>query len=140
MHVAAQILDAATDTAELTQQAGIAYGLTGMLRSLSFHAARGKLFLPRDLVTGEADAISGHRPAELKRAITRVESSAIEHLASAARIVIPRTVVGAVLPASLVPAYLSRLANNPDPLRGETEISQLRRQLIMLRAALLKRL
>ena len=49
MQIAAQILDPATDAVDLTQHAGIAYGLAGMLRSLSFHAARGKLFLPRDL-------------------------------------------------------------------------------------------
>jgi phytoene synthase len=144
MQIAARILDAGTVAAEFTREAGIAYGLAGMLRSLPFQALRGKLFLPLDLLAGESlsisDALSQKRPAELNRVVSLVISTAIEHLARARQIVIPEKALPAVLPASLVPAYLSRLANNPDPLRAGTDVSQLRRQLLVLRAALLKRL
>jgi 15-cis-phytoene synthase len=143
MQIATRILDAGADAAEVTREAGIAYGLAGMLRSLPFQALRGKLFLPLDLLAVHSlsisDAFSQKRPAELKRVVSSVISTALEHFARARQIVIPGKMLPAVLPASLVPAYLSRLANSLGPLRDESEISQLRRQLILLRAALLKR-
>jgi phytoene synthase len=141
MHIAAQIVDPAADTADLTREAGIAYGLAGMLRSLPFHFARGKLFLPADLLA--AGTLSGAIPAHSVDATTvvaKLSSAATHHLARARKSLVPRSVLPAVLPASLVPAYLLHLQNCGDPLRARTEISQLRRQLTILRAALLNRI
>ncbi|HEX3429243.1 MAG TPA: squalene/phytoene synthase family protein [Rhizomicrobium sp.] len=143
MRIAAGLLGAAGRATELILQAGIAYGLAGLLRSIPFHATRGKLFLPLSFVAGESvtalDVLSQKQRPALKRVINRVRSRALEHFAQARHVAIPRSVLAAVLPAALVPAYLSRLVKSADPLR-QAEISQLRRQVILLRAAMRQRL
>jgi phytoene synthase len=50
MRIAATLLNPRTAIDQLAREAGIAYGLTGILRSIPFHAARGKSFLPADLL------------------------------------------------------------------------------------------
>src|ERR1700691_3811843 len=46
--LAAQILG--VDAEAAAQPAGIAYGITGLIRALPVHAARGQLFVPQDLL------------------------------------------------------------------------------------------
>jgi phytoene synthase len=125
MRVAANILDAGAETGQLTCEAGIAYGLAGILRSIPFHAARGKALIPEHMqvVKGNAEVISN---------FARV---ARYHFEQARSMPIPRAIVPAILPASLVPAYLSRVTR-----RGCSEVSLFRRQLILLRAATFARL
>ena len=48
MSLAARLLGAEGGEDVLLREAGIAYGLTGMLRSAPFHLTRGRLFLPLD--------------------------------------------------------------------------------------------
>ena len=50
MRLAAQVLGAGKALEGLARRAGIAYALAGLLRSIPFHAARGKVFLPADLL------------------------------------------------------------------------------------------
>ncbi|HTT85374.1 MAG TPA: squalene/phytoene synthase family protein [Rhizomicrobium sp.] len=119
MRVAATLLNADAGVDDLAREAGIAYGLAGILRSMPFHAARGKSFLPADLLAARGD----------KGAIVQVANMARDHFEKARRLPIPRGVVPAILPASLVPAYLSRLIKN------RSDVSLFRRQLILLRAA-----
>jgi 15-cis-phytoene synthase len=116
MRIAAHLLDPDAVVDELAREAGIAYGLAGILRAVPFQAARGKSFLPTDQPNFEA--------------VSAVASAARSHLERVRRISIPRGVVPAILPASLVPAYLAR----------RTDISLFRRQLILFRAATLGRL
>ncbi len=125
MRIAAIILDPDAEIGELTREAGIAYGLTGILRSVPFHAARGKTLLPADLLAANGET----------GAISHVAHAARNHFARARRLSVPKLVAPAVLPASLVPAYLSRLARH-----DKSEVSLLRRQLTLLRAAMLDRL
>ena len=49
MRLAARILGGDAPHDALAREAGIAYGLAGLLRSLPFHAARRKIFLPQML-------------------------------------------------------------------------------------------
>jgi phytoene synthase len=138
MRLAAKLLDSTVDAVELTREAGIAYGLTGMLRAVPFHAARGKLYLPENLVAAEsvtcAAALAGKSAAALQRVVEKVAACAIHHLGCAKTMDVPPTIVPAILPAALVPAYRRRL-NDPDPLRARPDVSQLRRQITLLRAA-----
>jgi len=139
MQMAARVLDSTRDTTELTREAGIAYGLTGMLRSVPFQAARGKLFVPENLLAEESvtpsDALAGKSPAALRRVVDKVSACAIQHLVHGKTLALPRTILPAVLPAALVPAYHARLTNS-DPLRATRDLLQVRKQFILLRAAL----
>jgi phytoene synthase len=85
MRLAARVLGAEAAHDELAHEAGIAYGLAGLIRAQSVHRAPGKIFL-RDVTTAAADAR--------------------EHLAKARRLPKPRDALAAFLPAALVPLYL----------------------------------
>lgn len=122
MRIAAFLLDSNSMVEELAREAGIAYGLTGILRSISFHAARGRSFLPADMLAAEGET----------GAISQVASAARNHFERARRLPVPKLVAPAVLPAALVPAYLSLVTRR--------DVSLFRRQLILFRAATLGRL
>jgi len=141
MGMAARLVAGTGAAVDLINEAGISYGLAGMLRSLAFQARRGQVLLPADLLAMEslstADIFQEKNSGKLKRVLGTVESCALDHFRRAKQSAVPRALLPAVLPASLVPAYLSRLARNVDPLRDRTDISRLCRLLIVLRAALL---
>jgi phytoene synthase len=110
MRLAARALGAGDSLDDLARDAGVAYGLAGLLRSQTHHAARGKVFLP-NIETARHDAHT--------------------HLSRAGRIRIPREAMAAFLPASPVPLYLK----NPD-----REVPLYRKQLAMLWSAFRRRL
>jgi 15-cis-phytoene synthase len=102
--------------AEAAGFAGVAFGLAGVLR---LHQSR---YLPRDMVQGfgEKDTIKqlcAHARERLKEAKALQES-------------IPDSAMPAFLPVSLTNLYLSRIERG-----GTLEVSQLRRQIALWRAA-----
>lgn len=125
MQTAAYLLDPECGVGEAAREAGTAYGLAGILRAIPFQATRGKTFLPADLLAAEGNI----------KAVSHVARAARNHLERARRLPVPRRVVAAILPASLVPAYLSRVIR-----RDGSEVSLVRRQLTLLGAAVLQRL
>jgi len=141
MRMAACILTGMREPAAVIDGAGIAYGLTGMLRSFRFRVRQGKIFIPVDLLAGEgltpADVSPGRNSGKLKRVFDQIATRAMEHFWRARQNTVPPAALSAVLPASLVPAYLSRLRKTFDPFGNGTDVLRLRGQLIMLRAALL---
>jgi phytoene synthase len=108
MRLAARVLGEELD--DPAREAGIAFALAGLLRSVLFHAARGKRFM--------AEALFGE-----------AAHAARCHFEAARRITVPRHSLPAFLPAALVPLYLKR---NDPPLW--------RRQLVFLRSAVRGRL
>lgn len=136
MRMAARLLSDTGETTTALDEAGIAYGLVGMLRNVPFHAARGRVFLPSDLLAAEsliaADVISGRHSDRLKNVVRQVGDCALAHFRRAKQTRVRRAVLPAFLPAALVPAYLSRLLRPND----DTNILRVRKQLILLRAAL----
>jgi phytoene synthase len=106
MRLAARILGAGAPHDDLAREAGIAYGLAGLIRSQPFHAARNKSFL-QDASAARADAR--------------------ERLARARRLTVPRQALAAFLPAALVPLYLRR---------SMKDLPLYRKQLAMLSASL----
>jgi phytoene synthase len=103
--LAVRILGAGSVHDDLAREAGIAYGLVGLIRSETFHAARRKSFLG-DPLAAAADVRSRWSRA---RALPK-----------------PGSTLPAFLPASLVPLYLR------DPLK---EVPLYRKQLAMLAAS-----
>jgi phytoene/squalene synthetase len=106
MRLAARVLGAGEELDGLAHEAGLAYGLAGLLRNRAAGATRARL--------AENDV-----PPAL--------SDAQEHLARARRIKPPGAALAAFLPATLVPLYL----HNP-----AKEVTIHRRQIALLGASL----
>jgi len=138
MRLAARILGAAPAVQESLREAGLAYGLTGLLRALPFHNNRHKLYLPLDLlaaldVTPEVFFHLEHNDQRLRAAIRQVALKAKDHFLAARQAPRPGAALAAILPAALVPVYLRRLMMGRDvPIH--------RRQMALLSAAMKKRL
>ena len=131
MRLAVQVLGATCDPRE----AALAYGLAGLLRSLPFHNARHKLYLPLDLLaavdlTPEMFFEARNDP----RATAAVRQTALrarDHFLAARKAPRAGAALPAILPAALVPVYLKRLGK---------DVSQPRKQMALLAAAMKKRL
>jgi phytoene synthase len=117
-----------------TRDAALAYGLTGLLRSLPFHNRRHKLYLPPALLREEGltpDEFFAPEPdPRIEKLMRRVIVRAWDHFL-AARQVKPRAALPAILPAALVPVYLKRMGKNV-PIH--------RRQMALLSAAMRRKL
>jgi phytoene/squalene synthetase len=140
MRLAARILDAnaVAGIEPVLREAGLAYGLTGLLRALPFHNGRHKLYLPLDLLSAVHVAPEEFFHLErndlrLAAAIRQVALKARDHFAAARQAPKLGASLAAVLPATLVPVYLRRLNTGRDvPIH--------RRQMALLGAAMRKRL
>lgn len=129
-------------TADIAGHAGVAYALTGLMRSLPWHAARGQMYLPNDLLErhgADPQAIlKGETTPELLAALTELRGHVRHHLQRVRDKVseIPAHVAPAFLPVALVEPFLKRMERpGQDPLKAPVELSQLRRQWILWRAA-----
>ena len=132
MRLAAQILGGDPG---LVREAALAYGLTGLLRSLSFHNRRHKLYLPLDLLTALGltpdEFFVLERDPRILAAIRQTVLRARDHFVAARRVKRPKAALAAMLPAALVPVYLKRLGRDV-PIH--------RRQMALLTAAMRQRL
>lgn len=141
MRIAARVLGAEDRLDAHARELGIAYALTGLLRSIPFHASRRKLYLPLDLMRAEGisreDIFAGHGGRDLKRVIAMLASRARKHLKAARSFAKPECGLPALLPAATSPAYLE-LVTRPgfDPFATRAELPLYRRQLAMLIAAM----
>jgi phytoene synthase len=138
MRLAAQILEGPPIIAETLREAGLAYGLTGLLRALPFHNERHKLYLPLDLLSAldvAPEAFFHLEPGEQRRAgaVRQVALKARDHFMAARQAPRPGTALAAVLPAALVPVYLRKL-------NTAREVPIHRRQMALLSAAMKRRL
>jgi len=133
MRLAARVLGAAP---ERTREAALAYGLTGLVRSLPFHQNRHKLYLPLDLlgalhVTPEEFFHLEKGDPRLAAATRQTALKAREHFLAARAAPRPGAALAAILPAALVPVYLRKL-NRDVPIH--------RRQMALLSAAMRRKL
>ncbi len=139
MRLAARILGHADDAA--AREAGTAYALAGLLRSLAFHRARHKTYLPESLIrtvdlTPE-QLFAGQGREQTRAVMAQMAIWAREHLAKARELRIPRAALPAYLPAALTPLYLRRaMRRGFDPLRRTLDLPLHRRQVRLLAAAM----
>jgi phytoene synthase len=141
MRLAARVLGAGDSHDALAREAGIAYSLTGLLRTLPFHAARHKLYLPLDLLgilaITQDDVFAHHDGGKLKAVINQTALHARDHLAKARDMARPKKALPALLPASLVPLYLRRMTRSwYDPFLHTADVPLHRRQMTLLGAAM----
>ncbi len=135
---ATQILTG-TDAEAICLPAGIAYGLTGVLRAFPQHVARRQLFLPADLLERHRvhlhDLFAGRSSAGLIATLAELRDLARRQLRAADNLVatLPRDAIPALLSLTLVRRSLDRLERSP-PF-APAEIPPWRRQWLIWRAA-----
>ncbi len=134
---AARILG--VDAQVAASPAGMAYGITGLIRAFPLHAARRQLYLPTELLerhgVSTQQIFSGQSSDGLDAALAELRGLARHHLAAAATplMALPRTADPAFLPVALVRPSLDGL-DRSDTF-APAEISPWRRQWLIWRAA-----
>jgi phytoene synthase len=137
---AAQIVGAEGDTlAQAAQAAGEAYGLTGLMRALPVHAAKGRIYLPADALlrhgTSPEAVLAGKTSVRLEALLAEMREQAHDALDEAQHHVAGLDANGrtAFLPLCLIEPYLSALAKVGDPLHEIAGINPLSRLWRMVR-------
>jgi phytoene synthase len=135
--IAAQILG--SDAGAAAQPAGIAYGITGLLRALPLHAARRQLYVPADLLERHGahahDIFASRTSPGLNAALAELRDLARGDLAALREPMrkLSGEALPAFLPVALVRPSLDRLERG-DPF-ARAELSPWRRQWLIWRAA-----
>lgn len=137
IQLAAMILDKAQaeNLAEVSGLAGVAMGITGLLRSLPLHRSRGQCFVPADFLAKHdltpAHLLAGREPDRLADVLADLRRHAMMRLDEArakTRSISPQA-FPAYLPSSLTGLYLARLAKlGPGALNEIADVAQWRRQ------------
>lgn len=116
VHLALEILDVREGAAtEAACEAGIAYGLAGLLRAMPFHARIGRRTLPAETAQAAGldlcDIASPRSRPALQRAVAVIGEAATAHLHAARRqrLQLPRAALPALLPAVAAAGALRRL-------------------------------
>lgn len=128
------------------ERAGVAFAMVGLMRATPFHAARGRLYLPSDLVRDAGvdvkDVLAGRFTPALAGVVLSVLDCAEHHLREtrSLRWQAPRGALPALLPATLAAMYLRRLRRaGGNPFAEGLTISPLHRQLRLTAATLFRR-
>ena len=144
VQLAALVLDpaAAPDFAEAAGYAGCAQAVTGILRLLPLHRARGQCYVPRDILAAAGitpeEFVAGSSPQSDARVVAAMVALAGEHVARFARAAkgMPASLRPAFLATALVPAYLVAVERLGGAATGRVaDISSLRRHWLLLRHA-----
>ncbi len=128
--------------AEAAGHAGVAYAVTGLLRALPWHASRGQVFMPADLMLEHGvtrdDIVSGRDSSALRVLLGAIRAIARGHLdETRARIgSVDTAIAPAFLPLALVSTYLDRM-DRPDyhPFQTRVELPNWRKIWLLWRAA-----
>ncbi|MGH6800152.1 MAG: phytoene/squalene synthase family protein [Methylocella sp.] len=142
--IAALILDGAEAAAsrEAANHAGIAYGITGLLRALPWHGARDQVFIPAEILQAHGasrdDFAAGHASEAVQAALAELRAITRAHLDIfyAKLPGLPDKSRPAFLPVCLCEPYL-RLMEKPghDPFKTVVELPQWKRQWSLWRAS-----
>ena len=141
--LAAQILNGGgvPDMDALSHHAGRAQAIAGLLKAFPFHAARGQLFVPLELLERHGadpeDVRIGRATPQLRTALADLRDSARRHLRQAHDMVrlVPHDVMPALLPVALAGATLARMERGDYDPFVPVEIAPWRRQWLIWRAA-----
>ncbi|NGN44417.1 phytoene/squalene synthase family protein [Mesorhizobium sp. CGMCC 1.15528] len=144
IQLASMILDPQTAPkfAELAGHAGCAQAITGLLRLMPIHRARGQCFVPKDILAAAGSSpeefVSSDGGAGASRVVEAMIALAQDHLGTFERGAreLPDALRPAFLPVALTGAYLKKLGNAPaKALTSVSEISAWRRQWVLFRHA-----
>ena len=138
--LAARVLDPAAEVGAASDPAGVAAALAGMLQNVPQDVARGRLFLPLDVLARQGvrreELGAGRTSPQLRAAVAEMVATARDELAAAARAwdAVAPGARPAFLALATVRPLLARLARNADPFRP-TGLAPWRRQWLIWRAA-----
>jgi phytoene synthase len=125
----------ALGAAEAAGFAGVALGITRLLRGLPQQRSRGQCFIPKEMLAARdlepEDLRTGSKGAALGVVLAVLRQHAAKRLSEARgkHWLIPRPALPAYLPAATVPLYLDRMnAMGLRILNEEAQVLQLRRQ------------
>ena len=144
IQLAAVILAEGVDpgTGTIAGHAGVSYALCGLVRAFAFHARRGQLFLPADMLAKEGldrdKALSGEEGLAVRRILVDLRLRARFHLDQVGGFItrIPASVVPAFLPVALVRPALDRLDRCDYPVYAPApEVPDWRKQWVLWRSA-----
>ncbi|WP_222877591.1 phytoene/squalene synthase family protein [Terrihabitans soli] len=128
--------------AEASGHAGVAYAITGLLRALPFHAERGQVFIPAEVLARHGarrdDILAGRSSHGVYAALREMRAMARHHLEAARRVSreIKPEASAAFLPVALCDLYLKRMEKSGyNPFRTLIEAPQWRRQAALWTAA-----
>jgi 15-cis-phytoene synthase len=142
--LAGAVLDrtfASSDKAELVHHAGIAVGMTGLLRAFPVHACRGQLYLPLEVLerhgSGAEDIARGQASAQLREALADLREIARGHLRSARQLWsgAPPAVLSAFLPVALAGPTLAQMERRRYEPFVRNDLAPWRKQWLIWRAA-----
>jgi phytoene synthase len=141
--LAAQILNGggAPDIDALSHHAGCAQAIAGLLKAFPFHAARGQLFVPLELLERHGadpeDVRIGRATPQLRTALADLRDSARRHLHQAQELAqtVSPDLMPALLPVALAGATLARMERGDYDPFVPVEIAPWRRQWLIWRAA-----
>jgi len=119
--------------------AGVAYGITGLLRALPLHRARGQCYVPVSLLARHgitaAHVLLGRNGEAIAVTLREMRLLARRHLMEARERggALPEEVLPAFLPVSVCDLYLKRLERlGARAMKRVADVSQIRRQWRML--------
>lgn len=144
IQLAAMILDRAKapSLGDISGLAGVAMGITGLMRSLPLQRKRGQCYVPADLLAKHgltpAHLLSGREPETIAKVLAELRAHAAKRLSEARALAgaLNGQVMPAYLPASLTDLYLGRLTKlGAGALTEIADIAQWRRQWTLYRKA-----
>ncbi|MBV9222035.1 MAG: squalene/phytoene synthase family protein [Methylobacteriaceae bacterium] len=129
-------------TADAAGHGGVAYAIAGLLRALPWHASRGQVYMPLDLLARHGasrdDILARRGTPAVRAALAEMRAVACRHLSAARGCMVnmPPIIIAAFLPLCLVEPYLQAMENRRyDPFGTVVEIAQWRRQWLLWRGA-----
>jgi phytoene synthase len=124
--------------AEAAGHAGVAYALVGLMRAFPWHARRGQIYLPKDLLDEHGvtrdDIVQGRGGPGLDAVLARLRDLARDRLerTRALRGTMPQAILPAFLPLALLPSYLRQMERpDYDPFSAIVDLPQWRKQIIL---------
>ena len=145
-HTSATVFDLAAQICggyaeQASARAGMAYGITALLRSFALHASRRQLFVPVEALdrnTTPGQVFAGQSSPGLVNALGILRHRARESLAAFEALLpqLPAATMPAFLPVALVPRYVLAMERpGYEPFRTAVEVPQWRRQWVLWRSA-----
>lgn len=139
MAAAAAVLAPEWDRGPVSRAGGRASGIVKLLQNIGPDVAKGQVLIPLDLLAKHevhtASVLAGEMSAGLRQVLDALCAEAEGCMEQLRKSDVPEKAAPAFLVTALVPASLALIRRTPDPFRARMELSGLRSQFLLWRAA-----